>query len=499
MTANKYFLLFLLLALAACTPQQPTAVPPTEVAFVTAPVTNTLPSITPSTTPISQSTSQSTRTPLYRIVEGTRAAASAPPTATPVPQTATPFSILTVREPSVDALRAVLDWITGEFTKLIYQDVNGDQEPDLVVDDFLHVAILLWDRDHYQVSFVREALFDHYDPDSRVVLDDWTADGVPEIIFDVRQDTGGTGLLHDYWSKYIIRCEEFTCLEVWGDEVGFITSDGNSGGLNLYRTNIRLEPGPHLKLTVLDRLFSAYSDGFYMPVSLDWDTYKISDLHVYTSTLRTYLWNGAEFALTDTSIVHLPQTIRPEARLGAANEAGVAAVVSAESNFTLGEINDICQLSIGKQPVGDPFGCKENFTTVEWQDVTGDNRSEVVVHTFSAGYPKDQDGNPLGEIECMHQRMIIYSWEAGKADLIANIAGCVVDENMFGVRLEDYDQDGQLEILTPHNLFTGDGCNWREWEQCWYELDPDPGLNIYRWNGYKFILWKEIPDVRRTP
>lgn len=84
-----------------------------------------------------------------------------------------------------------------EGFELFYADVNGDQVEDLIVGDELKVAILLWDGSQYQEGFKTGYAFWKYRPAGRVTLEDWTMDGVPEVVFDYRGDTGGTGYMHE--------------------------------------------------------------------------------------------------------------------------------------------------------------------------------------------------------------------------------------------------------------------------------------------------------------
>ncbi len=74
----------------------------------------------------------------------------------------------------------------------------------------------------------------------------------------------------------------------------------------------------------------------------------------------------------------------------------------------------------------------------------------------------------------MHQRMIAYGWTGQIAKQIANIAGCVQDDDLFGVRLIDLDQDGQIEILAA-----GDGSTEQQ---------------AYKWNGEAFVFWSYVPE-----
>ena len=138
--------------------------------------------------------------------------------------------------------------------------------------------------------------------------------------------------------------------------------------------------------------------------------------------------------------------------------------------------NDYCQIAVESSALGDYFGCRHDFTEVGWQDITGDGKEDIVITAYSSGYPYGPEELISDEI-CMHQRIIAYSEEDDGYRLIANIAGCVLEEDLFGVKLEDITGDGEPEIIAAH-LIT--------------ETDEYP-TRAYKWNGDEFVMWSELP------
>jgi hypothetical protein len=86
--------------------------------------------------------------------------------------------------------------------------------------------------------------------------------------------------------------------------------------------------------------------------------------------------------------------------------------------------------------------------------------------------------------------MRIYEWDSGNAKLLVRAEGCVVQEDLFGVRLTDVDGDGVFEILTvglpvlSSKLLNG--------LDQWHDFNRNS--QIYKWNGTAFTYWKDLPS-----
>ncbi|MBL8046759.1 MAG: hypothetical protein JNL09_09470, partial [Anaerolineales bacterium] len=92
----------------------------------------------------------------------------------------------------------------------------------------------------------------------------------------------------------------------------------------------------------------------------------------------------------------------------------------------------------------------------------------------------DAEGNDLTEKHCVHQRLVAFQWNGETATPIANITGCVIREDLYGVLLKDFDNDGQTEILAAKTDFDSSGRR----------IDV---TEIYKWNGSQFVFWDDVP------
>ncbi len=490
------------LAPPVTSPEQPTftavsTLPPINTA-TPAPTLSPEPSSTPTTLPISP-------TPRPTLV----------PTATPTLEL---IELLTERYPSIEALEVYLlgipdgyfqttypisqDYLIDEFryrgltdgVELIYQDVNGDDVEDLIVSDVFTVAILLWLDESYSAPFILVGSTLKYAPSSKVTLEDWTNDDIPEIIFDYRGDSGGTGIRFYYWYRFIITCTETNCHIAWAPQVTHLTDDGNFGGMTLIRSTFEIEADEQDGVFVEQKWegFSVYDSDFTPQFWALEGAYSPSEyLKVFTTTVSIYTWNGNTFEFVKDEDIADAYEIAEDANLIASNATDTASVTY-ESNHSLGQLNDVCQLVVNKKSVGKLFGCKGNFTSVEWTDIVGSEAPEIVVRTLSAPQPYDRDYNLMADIWCVHQRYIIYQWDGENAVEIANIAGCVVQSDLYGVKMLDFDGDSQVEIVAASSWFTERDCYPEPSYSCWYEFGYTN--QVYKWNGSEFVFWLETED-----
>ncbi len=381
---------------------------------------------------------------------------------------------------------------------IIYKDVNGDQEEDLIVTDVLLTAIFLWSNEEYHLPYVILGSEWKYFPSSQTSFEDWTNDGVPEVIFNYVGDSGGTGARYASWSRYVIRCEQDDCHLIWDGLLTNIYSDYNTGGLTLFQSEIerRLE-NERLLLEKTTSGFSIYDLYFLSPEEY-WNIPEA--LKVYTSTLESFVWDGSVFERMETEILDEPYIIEEDASLEADFE-GNRALITYENNHAADGNNDFCQLFVNEDVVGNLFGCKRNFTTVEWRDITNDGQLEIVVKALSGAWPyafsgtwpdvDSEDWYQLSDISCVHQHLLAYHWDGGVSRKIADVEGCVIQSDLFGVQLSDIDNDGQVEVLAGSSLFTKMECTAGIQYSCWYEFDPQ--IDTYKWNGTEFLLWDSEP------
>jgi hypothetical protein len=318
-----------------------------------------------------------------------------------------------------------------------------------------------------------------------VGFEDWIGDSIPELVVDTSLVGGGTGLWITYVERVLVRCQDAGCSVIWAGAYSRKTDDLNTGGIADYTIDMRLTRGPGQEpaIRVVDQGFSIYC-------CLDYGgpDYPFDSLNIYTSTLKLYTWNGSAFAPAGEQIVSRQKIIRSQSVLYAEDAAGHQASLTWADNHAAGNANEYCRLYLDGQPTGAYFGCRHKFTTVEWKDITRDAQNELVVTTYSAGYPyggpeidAGSGNGTLSPETCAHQRIVAYQWTGDGFRAIANVAGCVIDADLYGVRLADYDADGQVEILAaPVYLEQETGSEYL-------------ANRAYKWDGSEFVLWSEVP------
>lgn len=486
---------------------------PTPTDTATNVPTSTLISVT---SPDRATPSQPVQTPIPTVI------LTLEPTAVP---TATSVPSLTIRQPSIEELEEYLSGLSlmedpyGHVIETIYEDVNGDGETDLVVSDYLFLGIFLWQGDKYEGTFIYQGYPWKYDPGSRITLEDWTNDGIPEVIFDFRDDTGGSGVIDTHWTRYVIHCphDDFDCKVVWAGKTASFYEGNGRGGVSRLQADVEhlINSNDLPTLEVVTESFAIHSIGavpYTSPIGdgiLSYSGgrkvedfppfYPLESLKIYTSTLDIFTWNGTEFAWQETQVVSPATYIDSLAVLEATSSEGKIASITTRSNDDAGHLNDICQLFIDGNVLGLEFGCKENFTAVTWQDVTSDGQEELVVVTYSGTYT---DTGFAGEVEypgkdCVHQRAIIYQQAGPQMQEIADVTGCVVRSDLYGVRFEDIDADGQVEILAASGQIIGSRCfsaisTGPTQESCWWEVGYQN--EVYKWNGLEFAYWELLPE-----
>ncbi len=360
----------------------------------------------------------------------------------------------------------------GEIlTGMFFEDINGDNQEDLIVLDLVDLAIVFWVDDHYADAYWRpldDGFWRCNGALMEVHFEDWTGDGISEVIGDYVTSYGGSALCIYETNKVIIHCDLTGCKEVWSGVVGKRIEDGNTGGLVQQQINMRpvVEANNQPGIRALEEGFaisccSILVEGFY-PTG------------ILTSTLTLYNWNGTLFETTDRQIVSFPRPFDIQPILSATSSKGALALVVPEYNFSASSPNQFCDLYIHGNHAGPRFGCRNDFTIVSWEDITGDDQEEVIVITYSAGYPIDREGDSLDEITCMHQHLLTFQYDGHTATEIANVTGCIIRDDLFGVRLEDLDGDSTPEIIAAPN--------------------DELGHRAYKWNGTQFVFWSELPE-----
>lgn len=365
----------------------------------------------------------------------------------------------------------------SKHTETFYQDVNGDEEADLILADMFpffwengFVIVMLWKGNQYGTPLM---ILDgaKYSPGLQVTFEDWTNDNIPEIIFDFKSDLGGTGVKQTTWTRYVIHCH-IACEVIWWGVTGELLSASTIRRLLTTNIERQLDEMGKPRLTVATSSFSAP----------DFGGMGNGSKSVFTSTSTIYTWNGILFEKTDEQVVQPMQTITEDSVLSATNQSGIEARITSEfDNFYADYVIFHCTLEIGEIIIEETFECLPNFTKVTWLDITNDGREEIIINATGLGT----------------QNLLVFKWSEESLVQIAKIEGDIVRSDLFGVHLEDIDEDGQLEIIAGRGYFSeGSNCKIYEYgspdptEFCWWH-ELDLREQVYRWDGETFVLESE--------
>lgn len=361
------------------------------------------------------------------------------------------------------------------ISAIIYQDVSGDGWEDLIVYDATLMPydngwlfILPWDGSKYATPFIQRGLGSiRPSAHSSISFTDLTGEGFAEVIYKSSEAYGGTGLNIETTDQVIVHCEGTGCREVWSGMVSRQTDDGGSGGVEIEVVELKMVTNPRPSLQAIRRGFSVLccTDlwGFLTSEASQWV--------IFPTTMTEYIWNGETFEPGPEHEWRAGQVITTQSRLEATGQGNLRRATVSWSPGDPYLKDEYCQLHINEKPVGSIFGCRHQFTQVEWRDITGDSVQEVVMTAISSADPIGPDGSSIGNLSCVHQRLIVYGWDKDKeaARLLADVNGCVIQADLFGVRIKDANGDGVMEIFAAADSYSGN-------------------VNEYRWNGERYVL-----------
>jgi hypothetical protein len=388
----------------------------------------------------------------------------------------------------------------GEIVKLISQDVSGDGQTDLVaITDLSPVYILIWEGDRYSRPEVTGVWPEGRDGlDGRFVyLKDYTGDHIPEVVNDTWAARGDDTYTVIDWERQITFCEAEGCRVVWEDWTGSYGDAPTSTGMFYYNSSDYVYRNDQLQL-ILERryfgfvIFWPYQDTGLPPLSpehnaaqMGWDTRD--KVYKDVEIIRRYAWDGEVYEFLNDEMVTGPELDEKDVLLEARGPQNAVASIRLELDTTSTVYrNDRCEVYLNGSSISKPFACKHQFTNLAWEDVIGDDRKELLVRTIS-GDQSYKWSDLFADKGCFHQRLIIFQWDGQSATQVANVTGCIRRSNLFGVRLTDYDNDGQIEILAA--------TLWPEF----LERDQPDGISqnylqvnqlveIYEWDGEKFVI-----------
>ena len=147
--------------------------------------------------------------------------------------------------------------------------------------------------------------------------------------------------------------------------------------------------------------------------------------------------------------------------------------------------SDTCRVQLNGAPVDKPLGCHHGLSTLEWRDVDGDGQEDLLVWDYESDWMDVQlDWDKTAQesewgvqaASCVGQHLRIYALYLKQPSLMADVRGCVVDPTtLYGVRLEDLNGDGQMEITAALGG-----------TQPGIQSGIQSGTAVYRWDGRTF-------------
>ena len=425
--------------------------------------------------------------------------------------TATPsVAPLTIRQPPPEVM---LDYLTTvvDFSELpspdrnisnaewTYADVSGDGEDDLVIGGNMFVAVLLWEGDHYAVPYsIVKPRFTR-NPASTTYLEDWTDDGVLEVIFDHRAVTpSGTDMWGNRWTRHVIHCgNPGGCHLAWQAPYGGIAEYHLHMRMVLLQADIQRQvTADEVRLLYLVGAFhfSMGSDDlerFDLPIPI-YDLINMpssarepyAELAVNPRVLATYVWDGREFTPQSYDIVVEGYEVEDNSIRTATSGANEARVDGTRTGYMF-EHSYQCSLWINDQLITE-LSCELGFVTLEWRDMTGDGVDELIMQ-----------GPVLIPNRDVSTCIYVYQLRDGAVFQIGDVCGPVMQPDLYGVRIKEAGDGQPPQIRAAHawtNLVIVQTSDFGGGDGGWFEMDNHD--DIYRWNGQEFVL---VETVEREP
>ena len=364
------------------------------------------------------------------------------------------------RRPNIDEVATVLRAHLGsppegfisyfwpdEENALLYVDVNGDGEEDLIANGWLFVAIFLWRGDSYSEAF---QLIETANTDSgawsNVAFVDYTLDNSPEIVFDLRLPYTGNSSGGNRFERSIIHCESH-CAIVWEAPIAeYFWVNSSEIGMYLYESEMQsYEENGQIWMELIRQDFAFNCRLSACRVSQEQAS---ADLYEPRSRVgavikQRFLWDASRFVLLETITLVDSYPLVPSSQLSASYSDKQAVI----------EIGERCQILVNDAPLGESFACLLDFSRIEWRDLTGDGIPELLLEYayFDS------------------ETLLIYSIEGRE---IGRITGVIREADLFGIRITE---NG---ILSAGNRYSA-SC-----EFCWYEFNQES--QFYQWTGFSF-------------
>lgn len=212
-------------------------------------------------------------------------------------------------------------------------DLDKDGEDEVIIlgggcDFELVAGVLDWDGTLWQATWTIYP-YTRYNSDIRARVDDFDADGHPELLVETLTHPGsGTGILVQRWNAYLVRCTHLDCQTIWTEKVGSIGRAWGWLHLNYgwHGSDYRFTKPDGVTPAILVQTHGV--DFRQTPITTDTVT---STLTVLTSTQSIYLWDGAVYTPTGSTILTPAYTVDMDP-ITATLSDGAYAVQSWEAN-----------------------------------------------------------------------------------------------------------------------------------------------------------------------
>ena len=365
-------------------------------------------------------------------------------------------------------------------------DVDADGETELVVGIAAGLFVLDRQPDGYRRIGGVGIGPSRFTADLTIGFKDWTGDGRPEIVLDAITTGGGTNQFSESVQRTLLTCRRDACESIWSDSVSSYWDDDISGGFSRDVTELTFMPATDTSPVQL----AARSTGYSVECCTYGEGVAIDHpITVYTETETLYALNAlGHYAPQDRRILHAIRYPNLPSMTTVSDQTGNQAVLAWKSWGA----SDTCRVELNDVPVDKPFGCHHGLSTLEWRDVDGDSQEDLLVWNYESDYmdvqldwdKTAQDSEwSIQAASCVGQHLRIYAPHPNQPSLMADVRGCVVDPmTLYGVRLEDLDGDGQIEIVAALGG-----------SQPGIQSGIQSGTAAYRWDGQRFVFWSEWP------
>jgi len=384
------------------------------------------------------------------------------------------------------------------------RDLDGDGQAEIVIwapqayqDANAFLAVLVHRDGRWQVDAFVWDEYGHYES---MIYSQSTRFGKAQLLVDFRGDTGGTGLYHMVWTRFLIRCADGECGEVWQGTMAELGYQGESTWVAFQDIS---------RLTPFGNCLVQEAGGLWVATVFEEscrDNHDRPSVNVQPRTRVTYCWDGRRYTPAGVEqmspgyvvqqLVHdmapwSTYPLLPGSRWSYASDGpypeevdafwghpGLTPVAAAQygqpgtpEGRTAGVFDPgakggcpVRLVVAGQAAQVATVDCTPSFTDVRWQDLNGGG-PELLIDT-------------LGRFS--RHTLYVLSWDSGTVQQIAEIHGDITAPDLHAVRPVDLDSDGVFEIVAdtlPSDL------------RPYFGPEPVPAMpyRVFRWNGTEYI------------